>query len=162
VSPHSWLFVPPDFTVLYTRRPELLVDPTPAERHALVALKAWVALRALGRAALETRIRERVRLARRFADWVDADPDFELMAPPAMAVVCFRARPAGMSDADANQLNQRLVERTASTGRAYVVEACVGDRVAMRIAVGNLLTTESHLAEVWTLIHDAFDRTLVD
>jgi aromatic-L-amino-acid decarboxylase len=162
VSSHAWLFVPPDFTVLYTRRAELLDDAARADPYGLPSLKAWMALRALGRTGLEARIREHVRLARRFADWVEADPDFELMAPSTMAVVCFRARPAGMSDADADMLNGRLVSAANASGRVYLTHTRVGARVAMRIAVDNVLTTEQHLLDAWTLIHNAFDRTLVD
>jgi aromatic-L-amino-acid/L-tryptophan decarboxylase len=162
VSPPSWLFVPADFSALYTRRPELLDAAARAERRGLPTLKAWVAMRALGRTGLEDRIREHVRLARRFADWVEADPDFELMAPPTMAVVCLRARPAGMSEAQLDELNQRLIALIMSTGRVYLTAARVAGAAAMRIAIGNVLTAEAHLAEAWTVIHDAFDRTLVD
>jgi aromatic-L-amino-acid/L-tryptophan decarboxylase len=162
ISAHGWLFVPPDFTALYTRRPELLEHVTRDERHGLPALKAWIALRAVGRAELPARVREHVRLARRFADFVEADPHFELMAPPTMAVVCFRARPAAMSDAEVDELNRGLVRQATSTGRVYLTEARVAGRIAMRIAVGNVLTAESHLADTWTVIHDAFDRTLID
>lgn len=161
VSPHAWLFVPSPLTALYTRRAELLADARPP-RCGLPMLSAWIALRAIGRAALEARIREHLRLARRFAEWVKADPDFELMAPPTMAVVCFRARPATMSDAEVDELNRRLVSQVTSGGRAYVTETRVGSAVAMRIAVANILTAESHLADAWALIHDAFDRTLID
>jgi len=79
-----------------------------------------------------------------------------------MAVVCFRARPAGMSDADADALNARLVRQVTSTGRVYLTETRAGRRVAMRVAISNTLTAEAHLADAWTVIHDAFDRTLVD
>jgi hypothetical protein len=30
------------------------------------------------------------------------------------------------------------------------------------VAIGNVMTAESHLADAWAVIHDAFDRTLVD
>jgi aromatic-L-amino-acid/L-tryptophan decarboxylase len=162
IGAHEWLFVPPDLTALYTRRPELLEIVARRERDGVAALKAWVALRAVGRAELEARIREHVRLARRFADWVAADPDFELTAPTTMAVVCFRARPPGMSDDELNELNRRLVRQVTSGGRAYLTEAHAGGAVAMRIGIANVLTAESHLADAWTLIHDAFDRTLID
>jgi hypothetical protein len=32
----------------------------------------------------------------------------------------------------------------------------------MRVAISNALTAEADLADAWTVIHDAFDRTLVD
>ena len=76
--------------------------------------------------------------------------------------VCFRARPAGTSGADLDELNGALVRRITSTGRVYLTEARVGGRIGMRVAVGNVLTAESHLADAWTVVHDAFDRTLVD
>ncbi len=160
VSSHAWLFVPPDFTTLYTRRSELRGHRT--ERHRLSALAAWMAIRAIGRAGLEARIREHVRLARRFADWVVADPDFELMAPVTTTVVCFRARPGAMRDTEADELNRQLVSVANGSGRLYLTQARVGGHVAMRIAVANALTTEQHLVDAWTLIHDAFDRTLVE
>jgi aromatic-L-amino-acid decarboxylase len=160
VSSRVWLSVPPDFTVLYTRQPERL--PERAARQGLAALGVWMAMRALGRSELEARLREQLRLARRFADWVEADPDFELMAPITMPLMCFRARPAGIADHEADELNRRLVPRITATGRVYLTETRVGGGVAMRIVIGSALTTESHLADAWTVIHDAFDRTLVE
>jgi aromatic-L-amino-acid decarboxylase len=159
ISSQAWLPLPSQLTVLYSRRTELLEC---GEGHGLAALAAWVALRALGRVELEARLREHLRVARRFAEWVEADPDFELMAPVTMPVVCFRARPAGMRDAEADALNEKLAHQLASSGRLYLTAARVGGRIAMRVAIANVLTTESHLADAWTLIHDAFDRTLLD
>jgi aromatic-L-amino-acid decarboxylase len=160
VSSRGWVDVRPEFSVLYTRRPQLLRER--ADIHALAALKVWMAMRALGRMELERRLREKLRLARRFAEWVETDPDFELMAPVTMAVVCFRARPAGMTDDDADELNRRLVAQLTGSGRLYLTATRVGGRVAMRVAVTSVQTAEAHLADAWTLIHDAFDRTLVD
>ena len=162
VSPDSWLFVPAAFAVLYTRRAELIEAATRADRRPLAVLQAWMALRAIGRLEIEAHIRDRVRLARRFADWVEEDPDFELLAPTTMAVVCFRARPAGVSEGELDELNRRLVVAVNGSGRASLTQARVGGRVAMRVAVANALTTERHLADAWTLVHDLFDRTQID
>jgi aromatic-L-amino-acid decarboxylase len=163
VTPHTWLLVPPDFSVLYTRQPERLraVVPLVAEPHGFGALKAWLVFRAFGRAGLEARIRDNVRLARRFADWVEADPDFELAAPVSMGVVCFRASPPAMDPDDVDALNARIVAQVGGTGRAHLSHTHLDGRVALRIAVGNVLTTERHLAEAWTLVHDALDRVLI-
>jgi aromatic-L-amino-acid decarboxylase len=180
VSPDTGLFVPLDFSALYTRRPEMLRAvftgaPGPLADDAdhgrgedgvqrgrrFRALKAWMVMRAFGRAGIEARIREHVRLARRFAEWVEADPDFELAAPVAMGLVCFRANPDGMAPEDVDALNRRLVAHATSTGRVFLTLTLLDDRPVMRIAVGNILTTEQHLAEVWTLVHDALDRELI-
>ena len=59
------------------------------------ALKLWMILRYFGAEGLRARLSEHMRLARLFAGWVDADPDFERLAPVPFSVVCFRAKPRG-------------------------------------------------------------------
>ena len=86
-----------------------------------------------------------------------ADPDFELLAPVHMGVVCFRAVRGRRDDMESsaaycNGLNQSVVKAINATGRAYLTHTVLGPNVAMRIGIGNVLTTEQHLAEVFELI----------
>src|SRR5213596_2179609 len=126
INPHKTLFVPLDFSVLYVRDierlrrvfslvPEYLRgDTLEMERNYMDygiqlgrrfrALKAWVIWRSLGRAGDVARLREQIRLARFFGEWVGASDDFELSAPVSMAVVCFRVK----NEIDA--FNSRIVE----------------------------------------------------
>ncbi|HEX8651589.1 MAG TPA: pyridoxal-dependent decarboxylase [Pyrinomonadaceae bacterium] len=179
VNPHKWLFVPLDFSALYVRRPELLHatfslvpeylrgDARQAERNFMDygiqlgrrfrALKAWMVIRSFGRHGLAARIREHVRLARLFASWLDTDPQFEVLAPVTMAVICFRVVSRSDSfgrdgDEGLNDLNRQLVEAVNRTGEAYLTYTTLRGRVAVRLAVGNVLTTERHLAQVYDLI----------
>jgi len=178
-NPHKWLYVPLDFSALYVRRPESLrrvFSLVPeylrgdAERAAgaaenymdygiqlgrrFRALKAWFVIRAFGREGLAARIREARRLALLFASWVEADERFELLAPVLMGVVCFRARAAGddASDAGTDALNERLLARINDTGEVYLTHTRLHGRLSLRVAVGNVLTTETHLARAWELI----------
>lgn len=179
VNPHKWLFVPLDFSALYVKRPELLRatfslvpeylrgDAEQAERNYMDygiqlgrrfrALKAWMVIRSFGREGLAARVREHIRLARLFASWLDADSQFQLLAPVTMAVVCFRIAPhvpgsMPALDQEINSLNRRLVEAVNRTGKAYLTYTTLNGQVAMRLAVGNILTTERHLALVLDLI----------
>jgi aromatic-L-amino-acid/L-tryptophan decarboxylase len=179
VNPHKWLFVPLDFSALYMKRPELLRatfslvseylrgDAEQAERNYMDygiqlgrrfrALKAWMVIRSFGREGLAARIREHIRLARLFASWLDADSQFQVLAPVTMAVVCFRRVPHGPGikpevDQEINDLNRRLVEAVNRTGKAYLTYTTLRGQIAMRLAVGNILTTERHLARVLDLI----------
>ena len=113
INPHKTVFVPLDFSVLYVRDLERLRRVfTPRARSILRgdtiegeknymdygiqlgrrfrALKAWVIWRSLGRAGIVARLREQIRLANLFADWIKKDDRFELAAPVSMGVVCFR------------------------------------------------------------------------
>jgi aromatic-L-amino-acid decarboxylase len=122
------------------------------------ALKAWFVIRAFGREGLAARVREACRLARLVADWVEADDGFELLAPVLMGVVCFRARTlsdgAGgdVAGEESDELNERLLSRVNATGAAYLTHTRLRGRLALRIAVGNVLTAERHLAQVWDLV----------
>jgi len=174
LNPHKWLFVPLDFSTLYIRKPELLREVfslTPeylkldASGGAINymdygyqlgrrfrALKAWMTFRAFGRSGLESRIRENIRLARHFADLVSANPMFELAAPQSMAVVAFRFRPPSAGGGTIDQLNEQIVQAVNDSGHAYITHTSLNGRVAMRIGVGNLLTEERHLDDVWARV----------
>jgi aromatic-L-amino-acid decarboxylase len=177
VNPHKWMFVPLDFSVLFVRRPELLravfsLTPEYLRGDAgagdinymdyglqlgrrFRALKAWMAFSAFGRDGIAARIGEHCRLARLWADWVEADDRFVLAAPVPMAVVCFRALAPGADDGVVDRLNERIVESVNASGEAYLTHTVVGGRVAMRVGFGNVLTTERHLASAWSRIVEA-------
>ncbi|HEX8353341.1 MAG TPA: pyridoxal-dependent decarboxylase [Pyrinomonadaceae bacterium] len=185
VNPHKWLFVPLDFSALYTRRPDLLratFSLVPeylrgdAERgevnymdygvqlgRRFRALKAWAVFKTFGRAGLESRIREHLRLAQLFARRVAETSGFELTAAPEMAVVCFRALPepglgAAETDARSDELNRALVEAVNATGRAYLTHTTLRGRITARVAFGNVLTDESHAAALLALLEEEAAR----
>ena len=54
------------------------------------ALKLWAVLRCYGRKGMQERIREHVRLAALFEDWVRDEPGWEVVAPRHFSLVCFR------------------------------------------------------------------------
>ena len=186
VNPHKWLFVPLDFSALYVKRPELLRatfslvpeylrgDAEQSERNYMDygiqlgrrfrALKAWMVIRSFGQKGLAARIREHIRLARLFASWLNSDPQFEVLAPVTMAVVCFRivlcVDERRTTDEELNDFNKRVVEAVNRTGEAYLTHTTLNNRVAMRLAVGNVLTTERHISHVYDLIRHEATRLL--
>ncbi len=173
VNPHKMLFVPLDFSALYMRdigvlrrlftlAPEYvhLRDPDNTEINYMDygvqlgrrfrALKAWVVWRAFGREGIAARIRDHLRLANLLVDWIEAGERFELAAPVVMPVVCFRFVAADKDKIDI--LNGEIVERINASGRAYLTQTKLHGRTVLRIGLGNVLTTEQHLRNVWELI----------
>jgi len=67
-----------------------------------------------------------------------------------MPVVCFRFVTA--SDRKIDMLNSEIVERINASGRAYLTQTKLRGRTVMRIGLGNVLTTEQHLRNMWELI----------
>lgn len=188
VNPHKWLFTPFDFSAFYCRRPELLraafsLVPeylrTPEDPEArnymdygiqlgrrFRALKLWFVLRYFGCAGIAERLRQHIRWAQQFAAWVDADGDFERLAPAPFSVVCFRARPAALAvrlaratpaereeiEKYLDELNQALLDGVNATGQAYLSHTKLGERFTLRLAIGNLRTTERHIERAWQLL----------
>jgi aromatic-L-amino-acid decarboxylase len=174
INPHKMLFVPLDFSVLYVRdlerlrrvfslMPEYLRgDTVEAERNYMDygvplgrrfrALKAWMVFRTFGRRGIAARIREHLRLAKLFGEWIAASPDFELSAPISMGVVCFRGTKAQPEDIDS--FNSQIVESVNRSGRAYLNQTKLRGRTAIRLGLGNVLTTEKHLRDGWELIQE--------
>ncbi len=175
VNPHKWLFTPFDLSAFYCRRmgllrqafsltPEYLKTTEAGAVKNLMdtgvqlgrrfrALKLWMILRYFGAEGIRARLSEHMRLARLFAGWVDADPDFERLAPVPFSVVCFRAKPRGKdwSEAELETLNQRLLDAMNRTGEVFLSHTKLNGRFTLRLAVGNLRTEERHVARAWEL-----------
>jgi aromatic-L-amino-acid decarboxylase len=165
VNPHKWLGVPMDCSALWTRRPddfrrafslvpEFLQSPDDAVSLSELsiplgrrfrALKLWAVLRCYGRSGLQERIREHVRLASLFESWVRDEPGWEIVAPRLFSLVCFRRE-------GADEENERLLERVNASGEVFLSHARLGDRYALRLAVGNFRTTEDDVRLAWDVL----------
>jgi aromatic-L-amino-acid decarboxylase len=175
VNPHKWLFTPFDLSAFYCRRmevvraafslvPEYLRTQEAAPVRNLMdtgvqlgrrfrALKLWMVLRHFGAAGIRDRLVEHCRLARLFASWVDeAAPQFERVADVPFSVVCFRYRPPGASEQDCDRLNQQLLDAVNASGEVFLSHTKLRDRFVIRLAVGNIRTTEREVARAWELL----------
>jgi aromatic-L-amino-acid decarboxylase len=177
VNPHKWLFTPIDCSAFYTRRPAVLkqafslvpeylvtaVDEAVVNYmdyglqlgHRFRALKLWTVIRTFGVEGLAARIRGHCAMAREFAGWVDADPDWQRMAPVPLSLVCFRYAPRGIDDAQADALNLALLSRVNAGGRVYLSHNRLAGRIVLRLAVGNLRTETRHLTTAWSELREA-------
>lgn len=181
VNPHKWLFTPFDLSVLYCRHldllrrafslvPEYLRTPEQASVRSgsdygiqlgrrFRALKLWMIIRYFGHEGLAARIREHCRLAKLFASWVEQSPDWELMAPLPLALVCFRACPSvDAESAEAGNgrldvLNEAIMHGVNATGKALLSHTKLNDKLTLRLSIGNIRTTEKHVRQVWDLLN---------
>jgi aromatic-L-amino-acid decarboxylase len=182
-NPHKWLFTPFDLSVLYCRHMDVLrrafslvpeylrtsesesgdnrMDYGIQLGRRFRALKLWMVLRYFGHAGLAARIREHCRLARLFAEWTSEAEDWELLAPVPFSTVCFRACPPrkkGETEearaARLDQLNEAIMNNINSTGKAYLSHTRLRDIYTLRLAIGNIRTTEEHVRHAWQLLNE--------
>jgi aromatic-L-amino-acid decarboxylase len=114
------------------------------------ALKLWMILRHFGADGLRAHLAEHMRLARLFASWVEVSDRFELAAPVPFSVVCFRLR-GNRSDED----NARILDAVNASGDVFLSHTKLDGRYALRLAIGNLGTTEFHVRRAWDLLESA-------
>jgi aromatic-L-amino-acid decarboxylase len=185
VNPHKWLFTPFDLSVLYCRHMDLLRKAfslvpeylrTPEQEQVrsgsdygvqlgrrFRALKLWMVIRYFGHEGLAARIREHCRLAKLFASWVEADPNWELMAPTPLALVCFRACPRldGIDETVRNArlevLNEAIMHGVTATGKALLSHTKLNDKITLRLSIGNIRTTEKQVRQVWELLNEQLE-----
>jgi aromatic-L-amino-acid decarboxylase len=189
VNPHKWLFTPLDCSALYTRRPDLFkrafslvpeyLRTAEGEKQAVRdymdygiqlgrrfrALKLWMVIRAFGVNGLRERIREHIRIGQQFASWVDADPEFERLAPAPFSTICFRFCPdtaRGQRDRSTDHylenLNQALLDAVNDTGEVFLSHTKLRGTYALRLQVSQLRTEERHVRRAWELIRENASR----
>jgi aromatic-L-amino-acid decarboxylase len=168
------MFTPFDFSAFFTKHPEILraafslvpeylrtAEDATARNYMdygiqlgrrFRALKLWFVMRYFGQEGIRENLRKHIALAQLFAAWVDADANFERLAPTPFSVVCFRAKPAGMNDAELEKFNAGLLDAVNADGQAFISHTKLKGVYTLRLAIGHLRTEESHLRAVWDLL----------
>ena len=163
LNPHKWLGASMECSAHFVRDPESLVKtlairPEYLETHGadgaidfsewsvqlgrrFRALKVWFLLRAYGLEGLRGMIRDHVDWSARLAERLRAEPDFEIVTEPMLALFAFRHRPPEGGDPDAH--NRALVERINDDGRIYLTQTAHDDGLAIRFQAGQFDARES-------------------
>ncbi|MBV9233742.1 MAG: amino acid decarboxylase [Candidatus Eremiobacteraeota bacterium] len=176
VNPHKWMFVPMDCSALFVKDasllrrtfglvPEYLTTPQDDAVNYMDyglqlgrrfrSLKLWFVLRHLGAEGIRAQLRRHIALAREFASWVQATPDWEVLAPHPFSVVCFRYAPSGLDDAELERLNSGIMDAVNATGEVFISHTKVAGKYAIRLAIGNIRTERSDVEAAWHLLRRA-------
>ena len=120
------------------------------------ALKVWAILCYYGARRVSASIEEDCALAVYMAARVEASDDLELLAPVSLGICCFRYAPASLRNelemtddgdererlnARLDELNARVMRRVQRGGEAYVSNAVLRGRFALRASITNFRTT---------------------
>ena len=175
VNPHKWMFVSMDLSVLFVRDesavrrafaliPEYLTVPEEAVNYMdyglqlgrrFRALKLWFVLRHFGADGIRERLRHHIALAQEFARWVEDEPDWEVLAPHPLSVVCFRYALPGSDEAGVERRNAQILHDVNATGEVLLSHTKIGGRYALRLAIGNLRTQREDVATAWDLLRSS-------
>jgi aromatic-L-amino-acid decarboxylase len=167
VNPHKWLLTGMGCSCLWTSRPEdfrrafslvpeylrtsddvrSLSEVSIPLGRPFRALRLWAVLRCYGRLGLQSQVREHVRLAALFEEWVRDTEGWEVCAPRPLSVVCFRRD-------GSDELNEALLERVNATGEIFISHTRLDGRYVLRLAIGNARTTEDDVHRAWEVLRE--------
>jgi len=127
------------------------------------ALKVWLTLRYYGANRIAAAISDDIALASYLAKLVNESEDFGLLAPVTLSICCFRYVPPALRERlaadepdkvneEIDQLNARIMSAVQTGGRAYISNASVRGRFALRVCITNFRTTRTDVEETLSII----------
>jgi aromatic-L-amino-acid decarboxylase len=173
-NPHKWMGTILDCSLFYVRDPEHLVrvmSTNPSYLRSEVdgdvvqykdwgiplgrrfrALKLWFHLRLDGVEAIRARLRRDLENARWFAEQVEAEPYWHVLAPVTLQTVCLRHEPPGLDDAALDAHTLAWAAAVNDGGRAFVTPALLDGRWMVRVSIGAEATERLDVEWLWALL----------
>ena len=168
VDPHKWLYAPLEAGCALVRHPRRLRDAFSyhppyyqfdeqatnyfdlglQNSRGFRALKVWLALRQAGRSGYMRMIADDIRLAQQLYNLVAQHSSLEPLTQ-SLSITTFRYVPSDLRpklgsekiEAYLNSLNQALLARIETSGQAFLSNAVVAGRFALRACVVNFRTS---------------------
>ena len=184
VDPHKWLYAPLEAGCALVRSREKLRDAFsyhppyyhfeteainyydlgPQNSRGFRALKVWLALQQAGRDGYVQTISEDIRLAVELFRQIAQTQELEALTQN-LSITTFRFVPrdlaAGGKDVEnyLDQLNNELLTRLQSSGEAYISNAVVRGKFALRACIVNFRTTQTDVEALPPLVVRIGEKT---
>ena len=172
VDPHKWLYAPLEAGCALVKRPEDLLNAFsyhPAYYHfdqtainyfdyglqnsrGFRALKVWLALRQAGRAGIIRMISDDMKLSRSLDSLLRQHAEFEAFTQE-LSIATFRYVPGELKqrrgspeiERRLDEINQALLTRVEKSGEAFLSNAVVNGKFALRACIVNFRTSLSDI-----------------
>jgi glutamate/tyrosine decarboxylase-like PLP-dependent enzyme len=171
VDPHKWLYAPLEAGCALVRTPQLLLDAFSyhppyynfdtsitnyfdygfQNSRGFRALKVWLAFKHAGSDGYTRMIGDDIALARRLFEIMDAHPKFEALTNH-LSITTFRYVGEMTGEARLNSFNQVLLRRLEKSGEAFVSNAIVDGKFALRLCTVNFRTSARDMAELPSIL----------
>jgi aromatic-L-amino-acid decarboxylase len=184
MDPHKWLYAPLEAGCALVRNREKLRDAFsyhppyyhfeteainyydlgPQNSRGFRALKVWLALQQAGREGYVQTISEDIRLAGELFRRIEQAPELEALTQ-GLSITTFRFIPRDLApggeevDRYVDKLNTELLTRVQNSGEAYLSNAVVHGRFALRACIVNFRTTQADVEALPPLIVRIGEKT---
>ncbi|WP_103068235.1 pyridoxal phosphate-dependent decarboxylase family protein [Aquimarina sediminis] len=181
-NPHKWLFTNFDCSAYFVKDKNALVNTfeilpeylktktdgsvnnhcdwgVPLGRR-FRSLKLWFVMRNYGLVGLQKKLRNHIELARWFENEIAKLPEFELVVPRNINLICFRFKPQKFKDVEVlNRINESLMHDLNDSGKIYLTHTKVNDIYTLRLVIGQTNVSERHVENTLQLIIEKATKT---
>jgi aromatic-L-amino-acid/L-tryptophan decarboxylase len=172
LDPHKWLYISYECGCVLVRDPEKLretftlrapylkgtlpsaytgpdyLECGPQTSRGFRALKVWMSLKHYGLKRYRKLLERNVALVEYLDQLVRKSDEFEPLCKPILQMYCFRFVPRStiaVNEVELNKLNQRIVDETQLTGKAFLMTTSIRGKTAFRFLVTNHRTTRQDI-----------------
>lgn len=114
----------------------------------MIGLKVYSIIRTYGLQLFDEYVTYVCDLGKTFARLILERPNFQLAVQPQCNIVCYRYQPPEFTEAEIDQLNQRIRRRLLEVGDFYIVQAKLKGQTWLRSTLTNPFSTEKELTEL--------------
>jgi aromatic-L-amino-acid/L-tryptophan decarboxylase len=129
---------------------------------SVTSLRPYMLIRAYGREKYSRLIQQNLDQAKYLAGLVEKDPEMELTAPVASNVVCFRFNPGGLSEAELDGLNKKIIGEIYKIRFWMISDTVVKGRFTLRAAITNHRSKLEDFDYLYKLVKELGGKTLTD
>lgn len=116
------------------------------------ALKLWFVLRSYGLSHLRQILGQQIQWVQALARQIADDPDFEVLSPTPLNLVCFRYCPSSADSEQWEALNQQLLHDLNASGTLFLTHTRLNGIYTLRLVAGQHQTTEADIQSAWKQI----------
>lgn len=179
LDPHKGLFLPYGSGIVLVRDPRPMLathhyfgnymqdafqepgevspaDVSPELTKHFRAVRMWLPLQLVGVKPFRAALEEKLLLARYFHDGVRA-LGFEVGPEPDLSIVTYRWVPKGADLAEANRINERIVDHVRRDGRVFISSTMIDGRFTLRMVALSFRTHRRTMDLALTVLKEAVE-----
>ena len=170
-NPHKWMLTNFDCSAFFVRDPKLLTktfslvpvylqtdheDEIDYSNWGIQlgrrfrSLKLWFVIRSYGVEGLQKVLSNHIELGKLFEGFVSAHPDFELVTPRNLNIICFRYK--NCKPEIINDINKQLLDTINDTGEIFLSHTGIDDKFVIRFVCGQTNVEKRHIEKAWRII----------
>jgi len=183
INPHKWMFTPIDCSILLTKKKFVLKNAfsivsdylrTKEENQVnnlmdyglqlgrrFRALKLWFVISNLGVKGIEEKIRNHIKWAKEFSEWIENHKYLKLIAPVHFSTICFQLKTNEMYTNDKiNEFNLKLLDLVNSSGKIFISNTMLNNQIILRLTIGSYWQEKRHIEMAKQILNECIEKVM--